>query len=117
MAEPNVLGERLKQVRTARNLTIKQVGDAIGCHFATVSTIERTGTTSLDLLRKLADLYGVSVDWLMGRTEDKPETLADQKFHELLSLLAVANRISPQNLVTLRTLAEALAAEHEKKQE
>ena len=59
---------RFKQLRTEKQLTQRNVADIIGCTSATYSKYE-TGKRepSIDVLCRLADLYGVSVDYLIGR--------------------------------------------------
>ena len=56
----------LKKLRRQKNLTQKQVGDIIGCDGSTVSRYEN-GNLELtpDLLGKFADLYGVSVSYIL----------------------------------------------------
>lgn len=59
----------LKNLRKKRNLTQKDVADAIGITFQTYSYYE-TGRTkpTPETLCKLADFFGVTVDELLGRT-------------------------------------------------
>ena len=63
--------ERLKDLRTAKNLTMEQLGNEIGSTRATISNFENgQRKPSLDMLIKLADYFDVSIDYLVGRTED-----------------------------------------------
>lgn len=61
--------KNLKNLRKKRNLTQKDVADAIGITFQTYSYYE-TGRTkpTPETLCKLADFFGVTVDELLGRT-------------------------------------------------
>ena len=64
--------ENLRKIRKERDLTMKEVGIAIGVGESTISQYE-TGKRQPDqqTLLKLADYFGVSVDYLLGRkTED-----------------------------------------------
>ena len=63
-------GTYLASLRRGRDMTQQQVADAIGITQRKYSYVE-TGTQPLtdDLLCALADLYGVSVDYLLCRTD------------------------------------------------
>jgi len=62
---------RLKELRKANDLTLEQLGKDIGSTKATMSNFE-TGQKkpSLDMIIKLADYFQVSIDYLVGRTDD-----------------------------------------------
>lgn len=66
-AERRELGARLRQARKSADLTLEAVGEAIGIERQSVSAWEngRNYPTG-DRLKKLASLYGVSIDWLLG---------------------------------------------------
>lgn len=64
------MGERLKMLRTKQNLTQKQVANRIGLAISAVSAYELgTRYPSYDILLKLARLYNVSTDYLIGKDE------------------------------------------------
>jgi transcriptional regulator with XRE-family HTH domain len=53
----------LKEIRTRRNMTQRAVADYIGCSSVVYSRYERgTRQPSIEMLLKLADLFGVTVD-------------------------------------------------------
>jgi repressor LexA len=62
------LGEHWKQTRLSAGLTLKQTGEKIGKSAQTISTWEngKTGHVLLDNIDKMADLYGVTVTYLLG---------------------------------------------------
>jgi transcriptional regulator with XRE-family HTH domain len=64
---------RLRELRRARQLTLKQVGDHLNKSYATISRYEHglIPITSTDLF-KLADLYGVDVRDLWHEQETMP---------------------------------------------
>src|SRR5438552_2230577 len=65
MAKANELGNRLREAREMAGLTQTAAAEALGMRRPSVSEIEsgrRRVTT--DELYKIADLYGVSADWL-----------------------------------------------------
>lgn len=62
---------RLRQLREAARLTQKQLGKMIGAKPTTVSSWELAHRTpELDAVCKLADFFEVSVDYLLGRSND-----------------------------------------------
>lgn len=63
---------RIKDLREDNDLTQQQVAKKIGITQRKYSYIE-TGAQQLtdEILCKLADLYGVSVDYILFRTDDK----------------------------------------------
>ena len=67
-----ILSSRLLELRKARKLTRPEVADAIGISLKSYQRYE-TGERepSASVLAALADLYEVSADYLLGRTEEK----------------------------------------------
>ena len=61
--------ERIRDLRVDRNYTQQQIADYLGVKQNTYSQYE-IGVLNypLDVVIKLADLYEVSVDYLLGRT-------------------------------------------------
>mgnify|MGYP002549950150 CR=1 FL=1 len=60
------LGEKLGELRQKQGLTQQQVAERLEVTAAAVSTYERDANLpSLPVLKKLAGLYGVSLDYLM----------------------------------------------------
>lgn len=59
--------ERLKDLRTEKGLTTSALGKIVGCSNPTITHYERGDREpSLEMLCKLADFFGVSVDYLIG---------------------------------------------------
>ncbi len=65
---------RIRDLREDRDLKQKQVADYLMCDQSLYSKYERgERPLPLDYADKLADFYGVSVDYLLGRTNiEKP---------------------------------------------
>lgn len=56
---------RVKELRLSKNLTQLEFGESIGVTSDTISRIEREETSlTSDIALKIADEYGVSLDWL-----------------------------------------------------
>lgn len=70
-----ILSERLKQLRNEHRLTQQNVADHLGVKLRTYQYYESDNDSShrpdLEALVVLADFYGVSVDYLIGRTDTK----------------------------------------------
>ena len=63
---------RLKELRLKNLYTIKEIAGVLGCTASLVSRYENgSRMPRADYLVKLADFYDVSVDYLLGLTEDK----------------------------------------------
>lgn len=79
----------IKDIRSRRNLTQAEVAAAIGVSSVVYSRYE-TGKRqpSIEILLQLADLFGVTVDYLLGRKDIEDSTLSD---YELQLLMASRN--------------------------
>ena len=63
--------ERLKELRHKRGLTQEQLADALDIPDTTIRRWESVGDPpKRERIEKLADFFGVSVDYLLGRTDD-----------------------------------------------
>ena len=65
---------RLKTLRIQQNLTQSQFGAILGISKPAISDIERgRRTTTIEKLVEIADYFDVSVDYLVGRS-DNPQS-------------------------------------------
>ena len=64
--------ENIRNLRIDKGYTQKQIGEYLGISQNTYSQYE-IGVLKypVDVLIKLADFYGVSIDYLLGRTDTK----------------------------------------------
>ena len=64
--------ERMKQLREEKKLTQMQLAEILGISQTGYSKYEK-GTRDIptQTLIKLADFYGTSVDYILGRTDEK----------------------------------------------
>ena len=68
----SVLGQRLKQAREESRYTQIVAAKKLGISNGTLSGYEREyRDPDTDILNRMADLYDVSVEWLMGRSDNK----------------------------------------------
>ncbi len=71
------LGQRLTDLRQAAGLTQTQLAERIGVHPSNVGFWELSGTPPRgEVLPKMAEVLGVSVDALLGVTPPKPKKQA-----------------------------------------
>lgn len=67
----NNFPSRLKSLRISNNLTLEQLGKELGSTRATIGNYENNNKKpSLEMLIKIADYFNVSIDYLVGRTDD-----------------------------------------------
>ena len=64
-----MFSERIRQLRRERKLTQAVVAAEIGLSARGYKDLELGATPRGDTLLAIAEFYGVSADWLMGRTE------------------------------------------------
>ena len=66
-----MLNERLKGLRSARQVTQQAVANALGVTVGNVQKFEYgTARPKLENVIKLADFFNVSIDYLVGRTDN-----------------------------------------------
>ena len=89
---------RLRQLRLDKNLRQEQVAKLIGVNKSAISTYENnTRQPSFDILVRLATLYRVSTDYLLGMTNIRSldlSGLSDEEvvaFSELVAIMTKRN--------------------------
>ena len=72
MEKLEILGMRLKALRKERRLYQRELGELLGVTLGHYQKIER-GTINISALTlcNLADYFGVSTDYLLGRSEER----------------------------------------------
>ena len=68
-----MFSEKIRQLRKDRHLTQAEVAKEVGLSARGYQDLELGAKPRYDALLHIADFYDVSVDWLMGRT-DNPHT-------------------------------------------
>lgn len=72
MSAKKSFGYRLRLLRTEKQLTLKQFGEEIGKSHKSINHWEMGGNApSLDTLWMLADYFNVSMDYLIGRSDER----------------------------------------------
>ena len=76
----------LKHLRTLKGATQKDVSRAIGCSEVVYSRYENgKRQPSIDTLIQMADIFGVTVDYLLGRQDIEDSTLSEYELHLLIA--------------------------------
>ena len=67
-----MIGERLSELRQDLGLTQQQLADRLSISVYTVSSYERNISTPDDEMKKrMSELFGVSVDYMLGLTDNQ----------------------------------------------
>jgi len=68
----DALAKRMKELRIERGYSIETVAEAIHCSVKETQELEEgRGKQNILLLQYLAEFYFVSLDYLLGRTDDR----------------------------------------------
>ena len=63
--------DKLKYLRKEKQLTQKELANVCGIEETTIQRLEYGGKPSLDTVIKLADYFQVSIDYLIGRSDNQ----------------------------------------------
>ena len=101
--------ETIKKLRNDRDKNQSEIAEAVGLKTNTYQAYERgVAEPKIETLCKLADFYGVSTDFLLGRAAD-----ADSKSAELEKLDRIADTLPPEDVAVLLVVAEHFKAKAE----
>lgn len=68
--------KRLKELRLENKLTQTELSEKLNVPMTTYANWEQgTRNPDYEILIRLADIYGCSVDYILGRTNDRSETI------------------------------------------
>jgi transcriptional regulator with XRE-family HTH domain len=102
------IAERLKEARKLAGLSQGHVARILGLHRPSVSEMEAGNRrVSADELARLAEIYDVSVGWLLG---DAPETL-DVRDPRLELAARELSKLKPDDLERLLKLLAAMRSD------
>lgn len=92
------LPERLKRLRQSMHLSQEQVARLLGVDRSTISSYEsNVRQPPLDTLSRIADVFGVSTDYLLGRTGDLSFGLFDLSGEDKALLYQMASKLAEKN--------------------
>ncbi|RUS45278.1 helix-turn-helix domain-containing protein [Cohnella sp. AR92] len=86
------IGDRIAELRDAKRLTQEQLSTSLGISRAALSHYEKNRRQpDFDTLIKLADIFGVSVDYMLGRTR-RPEITLDPIVRDFVDQLELSEQ-------------------------
>ena len=99
-----MFGDILRSLRKSRNMTQEQLAAAIGVERSSIGKYEGKSQVipSDDVKKKIAELFGVSIDYLLGmESQDKPAQQPEWFSPRELETIAKYRRLTPyaQSLV------------------
>lgn len=91
---------RIRNLRKKKGITMKELGRLVDLSESTISVYE-TGkhTPDLTTLIRLADIFGVSVDYLLERKEEKQLDVLPRDIQEIADILI---KCSPREIAQVR---------------
>ena len=91
---------RLRELRLNKGLRQEQVAKLIGVNKSAISTYENdTRQPSFDILVRLANLYRVSTDYLLGQTNTRSVDLSGLTEQEVALICELVESMSKKNEV------------------
>lgn len=98
------LGEKLAELRRKKDQSLQDVASSVGASKGHIWELEtgKSQNPSIELLRRLADHFQVSVSWLIGET---PNAIEDSNF---ATLYRGFSDLTPSNKEIIRTLIESM---------
>lgn len=111
-----LFGERIRELRKGKNLSLRALGEKVGVSFTYISKIENqkldfADYPSEDLIRKLAEALEADVDELLILAKKIPPDIKEQ----VLKRPEVFRKIANLDEETLRRLLRELEEEEEEK--
>lgn len=107
--------EKIKLLRKQNNLTLKELAEKIGVAESTVSLYENgKREPSLDILKKIAKIFNVSTDYLLGNGQNNVEELLPKE--NTITVFGYGGKrrdyhLSEENAKLLEQLAEKMSKE------
>jgi transcriptional regulator with XRE-family HTH domain len=82
------LGQKIQNLRKEKGLTQEKLAKIIGISRGSLSMIEiNKREPDNDTLKKLADFFDVSIDYLLGRTNDPSPKITEPSDQEILEIM------------------------------
>ncbi|MXV14158.1 helix-turn-helix domain-containing protein [Pedobacter sp. HMF7056] len=101
------IGERIKELRTAKKLTQAELAAKVGLTYIQVGRYEtQKSAPSSDVLQKLAQALDTTTDFLMMGSHDEA-VAAQLTDKELLRLFKLVEQLSPEDKHLVKTFIDA----------
>ena len=104
------VSEKIRYLRKSENITQKELGEKLGITGHNVFDWEKgKGEPSLDMLKKLADFFGVSVGYLVGTEDESGRPVSSDLPQKDLDLLKAFHKLGAFEQETILIQINALA--------
>ena len=106
----NGLPERLKQLRQQKDLSQQELGELTGVHYTHIGRYERAQSTpATETLKRLAEVLGVSSDYLLeGSTDQAAKATFEDR--DLLRQFQEVQTLGNEDKKIVKALIEAFIA-------
>jgi transcriptional regulator with XRE-family HTH domain len=103
--EKMTIGSKLKELRVKNNLSLQDLANAVDASKAHIWDIERGASKnpSLELLKKIADHFKISIGELVG---EKPDAVGEPE--DLIALYRGLKDLTPSDRETISVLMQRL---------
>jgi transcriptional regulator with XRE-family HTH domain len=93
------LGDRIRQLRREKEWSQEKLAKTVGAHIQSIGIYEKDESIPNALiLKKIADAFGVSVDYLISGESDNAVLIKNK---ELLKRVELLDRLNPNSLKTV----------------
>jgi len=108
LSPPDGFGTRLRSLRKQKNLSQTELAELVGLHFTNISRYERgIAQPTVETLRRLAEILGVSSDYLMdGSVEQAAKARFEDR--ELLRQFKEVDQLSEEKKAFVKRVIDAL---------
>lgn len=110
-----MLGSRIRKLRKDNNLTLRELGEKLNLSFSILAMYERgERTPPVDKLLLLADFFSVSLDYLLGKSDKKNNSLniavssEDYESDERDKVYKLLNENSKEEFICLKARDESM---------
>lgn len=94
--ELQVFADRLKELRSKKNITQKDFAEKIGVTAAALSAYENNvKNPSIAVAKRIAEVFHVSIDWLCGLTDKESYDEQFETFSDIIQILFRIDSESP----------------------
>ncbi len=100
-------GERLKELRNKKKMSQSDLAELTGLHYTQIGRYEKNKSLpSSDILKKLAEIFSVSIDYLIeGSTEDAAKSFIHDR--DLLKQFTEIETLDPKDKEVIKIFLDA----------
>ncbi len=107
------ISQRIITLRKSKNLTQQRLAELVGVTATTISAYENdTSFPSLEVLVRLANIFNISTDELLGVTEFSRNTVEQAYYEELLKDMVSVKGLSLKDKKLVEELIKSLLGKH-----